>query len=261
LSFKDSRPLDEETAVDMDQTWAGVEFKLAAARFHLGEMYQQLIPAVGRPEFRDYQALMSSPGTIVGGSLWQPALYYHLDGFLAAGRSVPDIIQAQFGRDTRASGDWLRRLSAEERERREQFQQSFSPIYTAFGRHPVSRARVVTMHRTGLPPVEVQVTGYWGVVYRGGPTEAIPALDARLEPTGDDPAKIVPAISSPAMPLEPKAGDFSLQAVADDGGVQRLPLFDACREYLQQLGALVEGARQLARNLHGSQPLTPPPAA
>jgi hypothetical protein len=78
----------------------------------------------------------------------------------------------------------------------------------------------------------------------------------RREPTGDDPAKIVPLISSPAIPLTPSLNDFHLSI---PGIAQPYPFLPTCQEYLQKVQALVQDARQIAIEVHTDQPLTDPP--
>ena len=77
--------------------WPNIQFKLGEVGFFLGKMRQSVIPAHDRPELQDYYAASaSSPGTIVA-TVWQPHFYYYFDAFLAATRSIPDIIQAWYG--------------------------------------------------------------------------------------------------------------------------------------------------------------------
>lgn len=74
--------------------WRGVDFKLAEARFFLSEMGKDLESPVTRyPQL----AAIAATGANVAHP-WQERFYYHLDAFLAAARSVPEIIQYQGGR-------------------------------------------------------------------------------------------------------------------------------------------------------------------
>jgi hypothetical protein len=236
-------------------SWDGVEFKHGAAGFYLGEMSRDLTSAIDRPETRTYAAVhISSPGTIVG-NLWQNRFYFHLDAFIQAARSIPDIIQWQFGLDPHAPKDWTDALSTEELARREKFQKEFAADFAPFRDLPLSKARVMTVHRTGTPPVQVELMGQWGEVYRGSPLQSLPIADRRPAPVGDTPAEYVPVISSPATPLEPRAQDFWLEW--PDGN--RHPLFQECNSYLQAAGVLIERTRTLKQAIHGDAALTPPP--
>jgi hypothetical protein len=100
--------------------WPKIQYKLGEAAFFLGKMRQALTPAQDRPELQDaIETAKSSPGAVVV-TQWQPHLYYYFDAFLAATRSVPDIIQAWLGCDPRP---WVKRLPPEEQARRKQFQE------------------------------------------------------------------------------------------------------------------------------------------
>lgn len=237
-------------------SWAGVAFKLEQAFLFQGEMVQDLIPVSARPEMQSYLLHMPSPVTIVG-NMWQQRFYHHLDAFLQAARSVPDVIQAWFGVDDRRLRAWVNRLEPGERDRRKKFQEEFRPLYMTFSNHPLSQARVESMHRSGTPPVRVRVTGLWGVSYDGGPNQPVPI--ASLPPDLGDPA--MPAVPDPAITLVPRPDDFSFVEGLPDGRVQTHPLFPLCQKYLQDAQALVEQARKIADQVHGGQPLTPPPRA
>jgi hypothetical protein len=72
-------------------------YKVREAAFFLGKMRQALTRAQDRPELQDaIENAKSLPGAVVV-TQWQPHLYYYFDAFLAATRSVPDIIQAWLG--------------------------------------------------------------------------------------------------------------------------------------------------------------------
>jgi hypothetical protein len=55
-------------------------------------------------------AALESMGVIVDDG-WHRAFYAHLDAFLSATRSLPEIIQCCFGVDRRLSG-WLKSLNS-----------------------------------------------------------------------------------------------------------------------------------------------------
>jgi hypothetical protein len=73
-----------------EKLWAGVGLKLQNAEFHLLQMERSL-------DLPEPTALEAS-GMIVDTG-WHRAFYAHLDAFLSAARSVPEIIQCCFGVD------------------------------------------------------------------------------------------------------------------------------------------------------------------
>ncbi len=75
--------------------WAGIDLKLDNAKFHLEGMAKALQP----PERSPFYAAMEAQGKIINGGNWHRALYAHLDAFLSAARSVPEIIRCCFGVD------------------------------------------------------------------------------------------------------------------------------------------------------------------
>jgi hypothetical protein len=206
------------------------------------------------PGMQAYVHMNSSPGTIVS-SLRQNHIYHHFDAFIQAARSIPDIIQWQFGLDRCAPKAWKDTLSTQELERREKFQKEFEHDFKQFRDLPLSKVRVTTMHRTGIAPVQVALTGSWGVVYRGGPTQSLPLVDQRPSPIGSTPAEYVPVIQSPTMPLEPKTDDFWVEGL----GGTRHPLFPECQTYLKAVETLIAKARTLDQRIHDGAPLSEPP--
>ncbi len=239
--------------------WSGVSFKLAEAEFFLDEMGKDLVHPRHRPESRGFAAVMESTGALVHHP-WQPRLYYHLDAFLVATRSVPEIIQWNFGIDTRFQNKlktWWEQLPADERQRRESFQQHFGPLYQQFRCLPLSQARNVTVHRKGEPPVEMQVNGRWGV-YVGGPAQHVPGAESQPIVAGDDPA-LQWAATLPPTPVEPSPADFNLVLPQAGGTVHKEPLLATCAGYLQQARGVANQADQLRHAEHGDGLLTTPP--
>jgi hypothetical protein len=231
--------------------WPNIQYKVGEAAFFLGKMRQVLTRAQDRPELQDAIENAESLPRAVVVTQWQPHLYYYFDAFLAATRSVPNIIQAWLGCDPRP---WVKRLPPEEQARRKQFQDQFRPLYTEFNQHVVSRARNITIHRTGTPSVKPIITGRWGV-YRGGLLNRIPLVE--IPPKYLNPAAPVGVI--PTKPLELRAEDFSLKEVGADGCIQLHPLFPTCEAYLDAARDLVGKAGNIDARVHGGQPLTPPP--
>ncbi len=234
--------------------WDAMESKLEGADFFLSEMGRDLVsPYVGNPTMA---AIAFSSGAVLGHP-WQRSFYHHLDAFLATTRSVPDIVRCCFGIDPNpVMRRWLDSLDPAEIRRRKAFQAKFARLFADFKQLPLSGARNLTLHRLGVAPVEVQITGKWGV-YTGSPVERVPESEMPEIVAGDDPALMVAAMQ-PAQCIEPRASDFSL-IVATDSGPTRLELFPECRKFLQEAKRLVEQARMIWQQEHGSEKITPPP--
>jgi len=149
--------------------WGGVEGKLHGAAQHWVQMGQVLYP----PRHTGCMAAMEAQGVIIGGN-WQHSLYIHVNGFLTATRSVPWIIEACFGADTRhqVMRAWFKNLPAAEQARRQAFSDQFKPLRGTFDALPLTDARDQSLHRAGFPPVEVTVRGNFGKTYTGGPDRA-----------------------------------------------------------------------------------------
>jgi hypothetical protein len=95
-----------------DDLWAGIELKLDHARFHFERMDRALGPAEPLPQNPVLMALTGAFDAFT----WQREFYAHLDAFLSATRSVPEIIVCCFGRDQhRKMRAWFNNLSAGEK--------------------------------------------------------------------------------------------------------------------------------------------------
>ena len=237
-----------------DALWSAVEHRLAAAEFFFREMSQDIAPPyLNRPELA---AITFGTGAIVGHP-WQEKFYHHFDAFLAMARSVPEIIRCCFGVDSdRRMSAWLTGLNSAELTRRRAFQQQFGPLGSAFVNLPLSGARNITLHRTGVSPVTVHVVGRWGT-YIGDPLTAIPQSEILSVAAGNDPA-LQWAATEPAQPVRPLAADFSLRLPAGCSP-STVELFPECQRFLNAAKALTADARAIAETVHGSHPLTPPP--
>jgi hypothetical protein len=125
-----------------EELWAGVELKLLHAEFPFESMGRSLEP----PELTATNVAIEVSGGIID-TRWQRSFYAHLDAFLSASRSIPEIIQCCFGED-RASvmSAWLGRLPDAERHRRGDFRNQFKDRYDRFLALPLSRARNVSLH-------------------------------------------------------------------------------------------------------------------
>jgi hypothetical protein len=212
--------------------WAGIDLKIENADFHFDGMNKALQP----PERPPYTV-----AAIIGRN-WHTAFYAHLNAFLSAVRSVPDLIRCCFGVDDSSKmKDWFNALDYEERERRREFGDKFKGDYDAFCALPLGTAWHISEHRTGFPPVEVMVSGRFGI-YAGGPIKPIPTSETRELP---------PEYGWLQKPIavEPSWRDFRI-----DGK----PLFESGGKYLDRARALVSQARALAEKVHGASKLTWP---
>ena len=135
--------------------------------------------------------------------------------------------------------DWFDALEPDERQRRHDFGDRFETHHKPFRELPLYRARQISEHRTGVPPVTVTVTGRFGLTYSGGPTKMILMSEAQEMP---------PELGwmQKFTPIQPMWTNFAI-----DGK----PLFEACREHLQSTQALVNRAREVAESVHGSSKL------
>jgi hypothetical protein len=70
-------------------------------------------------------------------------------------------------------------LDHDEQDRRCAFTGQFNDRRRTFGNLPLSKARNISVHRTGVAPVTVATTGFFGVTYTGGPTSPIPSTETR----------------------------------------------------------------------------------
>jgi hypothetical protein len=160
-------------------------------------------------------------------------------------RSVPEVVHACFGHDrSPAMKKWFDALGVAEQTRRDAFTAAFKPKLDAFQKLPLSNARNVSMHRSGVAPVTVQTKSLFGVMFVGSPVKPLPSTHSR-------PAEIGGGLpwESP-LPLLPHWQDFSI-----DGS----SLFAECRDYLASAQILVADGRGIAQSVHGHAPLTSSP--
>jgi hypothetical protein len=228
-----------------EELWAGVDLKNEHAAFFLEQMGQALAP----PPRTQINVALQATGAIVGTG-WQRSIYAYLDAFLAMARSVPEIIHACFGADL-VMKKWFLALPKAEQDRRNEFTTRFEIAYKAFKTLPLSNARNVSLHRSGIAPVEVKIVGRFGVSHIGTPIKRVADAESRPIGAGTDPA-LQWAATLPPVPVEPRWTDFTI-----DGR----PLFPECRAYLEEAAKLVTQARAIAKSVHGTESLTPPPTA
>jgi len=213
-----------------EELWAGVELKLLHAEFHFESMGRSLEP----PEHTATNVALQVSGAILGMG-WQRSFYAHLDALLSAARSIPEIIQCCFGKDNSPQmKKWLAGLPAAEQSRRGEFSKHFATRYQAFRALPLGTARHIVEHRTGVAPVEVQISG---------PANLVPESEIRIS---DDPQL---AFLGRHHALRPSWDAFK---------IQDQPLFETCRGYLNKASELVGDARVIAQQVHGTEPLSIP---
>ena len=229
-----------------EELWVGVDLKAQHADFYLSEMGRSLQP----PERTQMNVALMSSGVILD-TRWQRSFYAYFDAFLAMARSIPEIINCCFGKDTRNKEmtAWFRRaLEQDEQDRRQAFTREFEAGgYKDFRQHPLATARNISFHRAGYASsVEVTLTGLFGVTYVGSPIASIPTTETRSLPEGDPHYWLMQP--SPIPP--PMWSDFTF-----DGK----PLFEECRSYLALAQRLIEQARSIVQSVHGRNGLSPPP--
>ena len=232
-----------------ENLWAGVRLKVEHAGFFL----RQMQAALDRP--RGQRAAMLEAAGATVDVQWQPAFYANLDAFLVMARSVPEVINSCFGKDTakKEMKNWFARLCLDEQRRRADFRSAFENAYKAFRDLPLSNARNISVHRSGYPPgVEARIVGSFGVSYIGSPVKRVPTVESRPPSPGDDPKDpaVIWASTLPPVPVRPTWTDFEID------GKQ---LFPECGDYLRQVEALVAEARAISERVHGTDILTPPP--
>jgi len=194
--------------------------------------------AIEPPEQTAVTVALQSSGAIVGG-LWQQAFWAYFDAFLATTRSIPWIIDHCFGIDP------ARRYNGPKAEgkRRKKFSKLLKQDFINFSKEALTNARNISFHRTGYPSAEVKITSYFGVVYIGSPTEAVPIAVSPTNHPG-------PPFRPINLPLQPRWSDFTI-----DGK----PLFEECQAYLKSAGDLYAKARDICQQVHGNESLSTPP--
>jgi hypothetical protein len=255
--------------------------KLEQASKHLTEMGQAIIHPRHKPSFTaTHAAIMSCPGTVIAHD-WHEPFERQLNAFLAATRSVPDIITKQLGYDrprtnlplfsrwfysikswlggSAWTGNdlWLSSLGGDEKKRRKKFQRKFEREFNRFRQFPLSEERHEVIHRSGLAHWQVTVKGRFKT-YVGGPMNRLPAVEEFPCIPREDPAFWLLADSSPPL-VEPTAADFWWVIPQPNGTDRSLPLFEECRSFLRAAGGLEALARQLYQDIHQGQKLTSPP--
>jgi hypothetical protein len=240
----------------MPDPWDGVTFKLGMANFYLDEMRRDLTPATTDPEFSINQLRNTSPPM----NRWSPKFYYHLDAFLAATRSVDYIITTAFGVDSMLEKKgWIANLPKVEQDNRKNFKSKYAGKGDPFRKYFLTHIRNVSIHCSGTPSVEVAVLGQWGVYYRGGPTQSIPAFEEPQQLTAADPNHPPRIWTDPVKrAIEPGPDDFFFQEIMPDGRSLNHPLFPSCADYLRSASELVDEAKILEKKEHTQRVTLPP---
>jgi len=228
-----------------------VEAKLQEACHNLRRLETVFIRPEHTGQYDRYRVQLSCARTVLHYE-WHDQFKATLHGFLAAGRSVPDIIQSTFGYDKKQK-DWLDTLDQAEQDRREEFAKRFSSHFTAFNQLPLSGQRRKVIHKDGMADWHVEVKGLRKIYY-GDKTTALPQIEDD-PPLSDDQALNVAIFSSPFIHLQPFPKDFWL---GPKGDPNRTPLFDQCRNYLKEAEKLVNEARSLFAKIHDGQQFTVP---
>src|SRR5205823_5690651 len=122
----------------------------------------------------------------------------------------------------------------------------FKTVHDTFRVLPLSNARNISLHRTGVAPVEVNITGRFGVSHIGTPIKHVPTAESAHVIAGDDPA-LQWASTLPPGRVQPAWADFKI-----DGK----PLLAVCQAYLQEATSLVTHARGISQRVHGNSTLT-----
>lgn len=230
-----------------EELWAGVELKSNHAEFFLDRMGRALAP----PERTQINVALQASGAIIGTG-WQRSFYAYLDAFLAMARSVPEVIHSCFGADRSnpVMRQWFDGLPAAEQTRRTKFTDQFQDAHKTFRELPLSGARNISLHRTGVAPIQVNITGRFGVSHVGTPIRHIPDAESRPIKAAADPA-LQWAATLPPEPVEPMWTDFTINGKS---------LFPECRVYLEEVRKLIGDARAIAARVHGGNSLTYPPS-
>jgi hypothetical protein len=229
--------MDDALSAPEDALWLGIDLKLDHARFHFERMGAVLVP----PEPLGPNFFKAKSGE---GHDWHLPFYAHLDAFLSAARSIPELIRCCFGHDTdRRMKRWFGGLSADEQRRRKLFSVRFCTDLKAFRKLSLGNARHDSEHRRGYPPATVTTFGLLGVTYAGSPIERLPTSERKRLP------EEYASYERPVAIGPPRRRDFQINGV---------PLLEMCENYVAEAQKLIDKARVIAREVHGAHELTLP---
>ena len=213
--------------------------KIEYSAFHLDRMGQSIQP----PERNHHNVALEASGVIIDTG-WQRSIYAYFDAFLSAARSVPEILQCCFGHDpNNRMKAWFEDLTADERRRRDEFSDRFAPALKAFRALDLGTARHVSQHRRGFAQVDVTISDFFGVTHVGGSNTPVPSATSRQI---DDPNL---AFLARPMALLPGWQDFTINGK---------PLFAECVGYRKNAQVLIDEARKIVDEVHGTENLTQP---
>lgn len=194
------------------------------------------------PERTRHNVALEASGAIVDTG-WQQSFYACFDAFLSAARAVPEILRCCFGHDSDPRMlAWSEALPADEQRRRREFSRRFDAALNAFRTLPLATARHISEHRRGFAQGDVTISDFFGITYVGGPIVQVPSATSRKI---DDPN--LAFLARP--PLRPRWQDFTING---------RPLFEECHAYLNDAQALVDEARTIIGQVHGTGRLTTP---
>lgn len=228
-----------------------VDFKLAQATSLLQRMRRGIVPP--RPGL--HQVALVSSGAILHHE-WSGTFNDELTGFLAAVRSIPELIQYRYGTDPYLR-KWLLTLSQQEQVRRKDFQNQFETRLASFRKLPLANERNIALHREGVANWEVRVKGRWGE-YVGGPTTVLPSFEIPPPLTREDP-NFWRLADYPLPLVVPLHTDFWWAIPQPDGSIMRSQLFPECNKFLVESVDVVAYARELVKTVHEGSPFTVPP--
>jgi hypothetical protein len=234
-----------------------VYLKLQEASDHLDKAGKALIHPRHRPDARHYAHLFSCQNTIIHHP-WHPNFTMHLNAFLGATRSAPDMVLHRAGYDDPKKNPWLLAVDEGEKKRRKRFHRKFEKRFSVFRELPLNTERNEVHHRSGMARWEVVVKGMYGT-YQGGPDKPLPSAETPFINAGDDPALQWAAAEAPVLPIVPSWQDFWWRVPQPDGTEKRLPLVDECKKFLAAARELADYGRQLFQAIHAGHKFTPPP--
>src|SRR5262249_40120374 len=152
----------------------------------LEKTWNAISPPWQRSGYTSFQAaVLSQPGTVLS-HLWQDDFDRDLKAFLAATRSIPDIIETHFGCDKPKKNTWLQGLDPKEIQRRRTFRREFEKRFGPFRNLALSQERIRTIHTTGEAHWQVEITDRFGKLHVGTLTQPLPATVSRPVTQGED---------------------------------------------------------------------------
>jgi hypothetical protein len=260
--------------------FSDIHLKLEEVRGHLEKMGRSLLDPVRTAGSSAFAAIAGSSNGIVAHD-WQPTFNAEFNSFVVKTKSIPDLILNRFGFDlykrhqgawtefinsifsligirrNEPKNDWLQQLDDSEQQRRRQFQKKFRKKTRQFDKMPLSDERHETIHRSGVGRWRVDFNGLYGE-HSGNPRQPVAHVESPpIVP--DAPADFAWLTAQNMIPIRPTASNFTLEIVGPNGTNDRRPLFDECQSYLKEAELLIEVAKQLFQEIHGTNQFTARP--